>query len=193
MANTGLRTICWKSIWNKQLEREGLEHLLLAERAADSVLLAFDEEHGPFRLSYRLTWDDSWRLRDADLVLATGHCTRSLRLQTDGGGHWRDGDGRTVGELDGCVDIDIWPTPFTNTFPIRREQMATGERRAFRMAWIFGPDLTFQAQAQAYTRMADRLYLFETLDGSGFRAQLPVDDDGIVLDYPGLFRRVVIP
>ena len=33
-------------------------------------------------------------------------------------------------------------------------------------------------------------YLFENLDGSGFRADLPVDEDGIVLDYPDLFRRV---
>ena len=29
----------------------------------------------------------------------------------------------------------------------------------------------------------DRRYLFETLDGSGFRAELLVDEDGIVLDY----------
>jgi hypothetical protein len=28
------------------------------------------------------------------------------------------------------------------------------------------------------------------LDGDGFRAELPVDEDGIVLDYPGMFRRV---
>ena len=67
--------------------------------------------------------------------------------------------------------------------------MAIGERREFRMAWIFAPDLTIQAQPQAYTRLADRLYLFENLDGSGFRAGLPVDEDGIVIDYPGLFRR----
>jgi hypothetical protein len=58
------------------------------------------------------------------------------------------------------------------------------------MAWIFAPDLTVHAQPQAYTRLADRLYLFENLDGSDFRTQLHVDEDGIVLDYPDLFRRV---
>ena len=97
----------------------GLEHLLLAERVADSVVLAIDEEHGPFRLTYRLTWDESWRLRDAELVVATERFTRSLGLRTDGLGHWRRSDGRAIDELNGCVDIDIWPTPFTNTFPIR--------------------------------------------------------------------------
>ena len=58
------------------------------------------------------------------------------------------------------------------------------------MAWVFAPSLTVHAQPQAYTRLADRLYLFENLDGSGFRVELPVDEEGIVLDYPNLFRRV---
>ncbi|HKU13312.1 MAG TPA: putative glycolipid-binding domain-containing protein [Steroidobacteraceae bacterium] len=189
MTNARCRTICWLPTWNKNRDRMGLEHLLLSEGVADSVVLAFDEEHGPFRLTYRLTWDASWRLRDAELTLATERATRSLNLQTDGQGHWRHRDGAAIDYLDGCLDIDIWPTPFTNAFPIRREPMAIGERREFRMAWIFAPDLTVKAQPQAYTRLADRLYLFESLDGSGFKAGLPVDEDGIVLDYPDLFRR----
>jgi len=169
----------------------GLEHLLLAEGVADSVVLAFDEERGPFRLTYRLTWDESWRLREADLVVAMHHSSESLSLRTDGRGRWRDGEGRAIDELNGCVDVDIWPTPFTNSFPIRREPLAVGERREFCMAWVSAPDLTARPQPQAYTRLADRLYLFENLDGSGFTARLPVDEDGIVLDYPGLFRRVM--
>jgi hypothetical protein len=190
MADTRRRTICWTPVWNKDREGVGLEHLLLAERVADSVVLAFDEERGPFRLTYRLTWDESWRLREADLVVATERPASSLSLRTDGQGLWRDRQGRVIDQLDGCIDIDIWPTPFTNSFPICREPMAVGERRQFRMAWIFAPDLTLHPQPQAYTRLADRRYLFENLDGSGFTAQLAVDDDGIVLDYPNLFRRV---
>lgn len=191
MAEALRRTICWMPTWNKGREGVGLEHLLLGERVADSVVLAFDEERGPFRLTYRLTWDESWRLREADLVVATGRSTTSLYLRTDGQGRWRDSDGRAIDELDGCVDIDIWPTPFTNSFPVRRVPLKVGERRQFRMAWVFAPELTVRPQPQAYTRLADRLYLFESLDGSGFSAELPVDEDGIVLDYPGLFRRVV--
>jgi hypothetical protein len=184
------RTICWTPIWNRDHDGVGLEHLLLARRAADSVVLAFDDEQGPFRLSYRLGWDDAWRLRDAELSVATERSTRSLTLMTDGHGHWQRGDGQAIVELNGCIDIDIWPTPFTNCFPIRRAPLALGERGEFRMAWVLAPALTVQAQPQAYTRLADRLYLFENLDGSGFKAELPVDDHGVVLDYPGLFRRV---
>lgn len=184
------RSICWTPVWNRDRESLGLEHLLLADRVADSVILGFDEENLPFRLEYRLEWDESWSLRHAHLVAMSDRSTRSLSLRTDGQGGWRDGDGCVVAELDGCLDVDIWPTPFTNSFPIRRAPMAIGERLQFRMAWIHAPDLSVRAQLQAYTRLADRLYLFESLDGSGFTAQLPVDEDGIVLDYPELFRRV---
>lgn len=190
MLNSRSRTICRKPLGDNGRESLGLEQLLLAERVADSVVLACDEEHGLFRLTYRINWDDAWQLCDAELILITQRFSRSLTLQTDGQGHWRHGDGRSIAELDGCRDIDIWPTPFTNTFPIRREPMAVGERRQFLMAWVFAPDLTVHPQPQAYTRLSDRLYLFENLDGSGFQAELSVDEEDIVVDYTGLFQRV---
>jgi uncharacterized protein len=58
------------------------------------------------------------------------------------------------------------------------------------MAWVSAPDLTVVAKPQAYTRLEERLYLFESLDGTGFKATLPVDEYGLVIDYPELFVRV---
>lgn len=184
------RTICWTPTWNPAQVGVGLEHLLLTDGAADRVLLAIDEQRGAFRLTYRLTCDEGWRLRSADLHATLGHERRSLSLVSDGAGRRHDGDGGTRPDLAGCIDIDIWPTPFTNSLPIRRQPMAIGERREFTMAWVAGPELSVAAKAQAYTRLADRRYRFESLDGSGFTAELPVDADGLVLDYPGLFQRV---
>jgi hypothetical protein len=182
------RTIFWTPVWNKTREGIGGEHLVLRQFAADSVLIAFDEERGPFRVTYHLAWSESWQINEANLVLTNEQATRSLQLRTEGDGHWRDGEDRSLSELKGCQDIDIWPTPFTNSFPILRTPLNIGERQEFLMAWIFAPDLTVKPQPQAYTRLAERLYLFESLD-SDFRAELPVDEDGIVLDYPDLFRR----
>jgi hypothetical protein len=184
------RTVCWAPLWNRNQGGVGLEHLMLSKQSADSVVLACDAEHGLLRFTYRLAWDDSWQLRGAELDVFAEGASRSMTLRTDGRGHWRDGHHRALPGLEGCRDIDIWPTPFTNSFPIRRVPLAIGERREFLMAWVFAPDLTVHAQPQAYTRRADRLYLFENLDGSNFQAELPVDEDGIVEDYPGLFRRV---
>jgi hypothetical protein len=180
------RTLCWIPLWCKGV---GLEHLLLGETEADSVVLAVDEQGGPFRLTYRLTWDERWVFRTAELIVRAGPSHRSLSLISDGHGRWCHGDGREVDELEGCIDIDIWPTPFTNTFPLRRERFEIGQRRVFRMAWISAPDLRVLSQSQAYTRLDEHRYRFESLDGSGFEAVILVDDAGIVVDYPGLFRR----
>ena len=191
MSSSSRRTVCWSPLWNEARPGAGLEHLLLDELAADSVVLGCDPERGPFRLSYRLTWDEAWRLREAELAITVQDDARSMHLRTDGEGRWLDGQGQHLEALDGCGDIDIWPTPFTNSFPIRRMPFAIGERREFRMAWVDAIEMTVTPQPQAYTRLAERLYLFESLDGSGFKVELPVDEHGIVLDYPGLFRRVL--
>ncbi|QNM97757.1 putative glycolipid-binding domain-containing protein [Chitinimonas koreensis] len=192
MTATPCRTICWSPIWNRDREGIGLEHLVLADRIADGVVLAIDDDGTAFRLAYHLAWDESWRLREADLAVFAAGSRRTLGLRADGEGCWRQADGRHLPGLDGCIDIDIWPTPFTNSFPIWRSALAIGQRREFRMAWISAPALTVAARPQAYTRLAERRYLFESLDGDGFRAELPVDEAGVVLDYPGLFRRVEV-
>ncbi|OWQ46170.1 hypothetical protein CDL60_16360 [Roseateles noduli] len=186
------RTVCWIPLWSAAQPGVGIEHLRLSDEHADGVVIAIDEEAGPFRLAYRLDWDECWRLSEAALSLIDGEgaSLRAMQLKTDGDGRWQDGEGRALADLDGCLDIDIWPTPFTNSFPIRRVPLAIGERREFRMAWVDGTTLTVRAQTQAYTRIEDRLFRFESLDGSGFTADLPVDEDGLVIDYPELFRRL---
>lgn len=185
------RTVRWAPAWNPA-DPGGIEHLLLADDHADGVVIATDPDLGPFRLCYRLTWDPQWRLRSAGLSLAVddGGPQRSLHIKTDGEGRWRDERGQPLKALDGCLDVDIWPTPFTNSFPIRRARLAIGERREFRMAWIDGTTLQLRAQSQAYTRLNERRYRFESLNDTGFESELSVDERGIVIDYPGLFKRV---
>jgi hypothetical protein len=183
------RAISWSRVQQSSRTQGGLEHLILARGSSDGVVIAFDDAGEPFRLAYRLRWNDAWQIGQANLEVSTADGVRSLDLHSDGEGNWRSGS-RSLVELDGCLDLDIWPTPFTNTFPIRRVAFEVGERKEFRMAWISAPELTVRPQAQAYTRIAERTYLFESLDGSGFAAELNVDEDGVVLDYPGLFRRL---
>ena len=87
MGDSVCRAICWQPVWNKDREGVGLEHLLLREGAADSVMLALDEAGRPFRLTYQLTWDAAWRLRTARLKVTTDTSSRSLDLDTSGDGY----------------------------------------------------------------------------------------------------------
>lgn len=184
--------LCWLPIWNTAHPGIGLERVEVGDGWAESCLLAIDENGESFRLDYRLTWHlDSNLLEGADLTVRHKARTRTLTLRVDALGRWLQDDVYQP-HLDGCVDIDIWPTPLTNSFPIWRSKLKIGERREFRAAWVAAPELTVTPKAQAYTRLAERSYLFESLDGDGFSAMLEVDERGFVVDYPGLFMRVVV-
>ena len=110
----------------------------------------------------------------ATRLLETGAGAR-VRLDSDGRGHWRR-DGCDCASLDGCIDIDVEATPFTNTLPIRRLGLATGEGRVVRLAYVRIPSLEVVPRSQRYTAVdAARLYRFESLEHS-FTADLPLDE-----------------
>jgi hypothetical protein len=171
----------------------GLEHLDLVRRpgvTTASGVVVGATERGPFGLSYRLLVCDDWRLREAELATTAG---RRLHLAADGLGRWHDGNGRSLPDLDGCIDIDIEVTPFTNTLPLRRLDLGPGESAVIRVAYVSLPSLALTTSHQRYTVLGSRhRYRFESIE-SGFTADLPVDDYGLVLDYPGLFRRLRPP
>ena len=180
-----MQTIRWKPE-----SGEGLEHLVLDEEpdviSARSVVIGADNGEA-YGLSYRIDLRPDWSVKAFHIDVAGG---ASLRLVSHGQGGLWDKAGLFVPELFGCVDIDISATPFTNTLPIRRLKLAPGERHVVRVVYVSVPSLRMHAAEQAYTRLhADGCYLYESVD-SGFRAELQTDADGLVIDYPGLFRRV---
>ncbi len=179
-------------VWNA-LFYTGMEYLTLVEtpeavEASGVVIGVF--EQAPFHLDYRLTCDASYAVRSVNLALADG---RSLRMTTDGHGHWFDADGQPLAEFDGCFDIDISTTPFTNTLPIRRMNWQVGQAEVLRMIYIRIPHLTPRVVQQRYTCLEQTdggaTFRYESLD-SGFTANLPVDATGVVLDYPNIWERV---
>ncbi len=180
------RTIRW-SAWDGC--EAGLEHVDV--RPADggldmSGVVIAQEDEAEFGLFYRLKLDALWRTREARLRTTAGHV---LHLESDGQGHWQE-NSKDQPALQGCIDIDIQATPITNTLPIRRLDLETGESMEIRLCYISMPELIVSAAAQRYTALdAGSLYRFESLE-DGFTADLPVDEDGFVLDYPGLFKRL---
>ena len=135
---------------------------------------------------YRVEADAAWRTRLVRVEIAGRG--RVLEISANGIGRWSDADGTWIPALDGCIDVDISLTPSTNTLPIRRLPVGLGESVDIKVAYILAPELGLRAGPQRYTRLADRLWRFHAVD-SGFTADISVDADGFVVDYPGLFRR----
>lgn len=183
--NTMERQVCWTR-W----DAPGLEHLRLTADdhgvLADGLIVGVGES-GPFRAHYRVRCDAAWRVREVTVDPLDGRAP--LTLRADGAGVWTDGTGAALPALAGCVDIDLSISPFTNTLPIRRLAFAAGEARVLTMAYIRAPELAVEPFRQRYTRLAADRYRYENV-GDDFTAELALDADGLVLDYPGLFRRV---
>ena len=176
----------------------GLEHLYVTQNTeqvvADGSILGVEEQE-PFRVRYEIHCDKHWRVRTV-LVSVLGRTTQTLSLETDGKGNWTSEIGVELTSLRGCLDVDISATPFTNTLPIRRLTLNPGQSALLRMVYISIPQMQVAAVEQRYTCLEKTAeggrYLYESLeDGvSVFTAELTVDVDGLVVDYPGLFRRV---
>lgn len=169
----------------------GLEHLHLritdtAIEANGAMLGTLDAQR--FALTYRIVCTPGWTVREAEIdTVAEG---RHRVVSFDGAGTWRDGRGQTLDALNGCVDLDLMGSPFTNTLPINRLKLGLEEARLLRTAYITVPDLTLRADRQRYTCLEPgKRYRYDGLD-TKFTAVLTVDHDGLVIDYEGLFRRV---
>jgi uncharacterized protein len=171
---------------------KGIEHLVLSEGSdeiiAEAAILGTigDED---FAGRYRILCDKSWRVRKAEIAqVGTGH---TLELASDGAGNWVDRSGTPMPQLTGAIDIDISITPFTNTLPIRRLHLQTGQSTDILAVYVQLPGLTVMTDRQRYTCLEpDRRYRYESLD-SDFTREIEVDDDGLVVTYPDLFRRVL--
>jgi uncharacterized protein len=175
-------------------EGPGLEHLRLMTSDGGVVAngLVIGLEAGrPFRIGYEVRCDERWRVREVraaapDLVRLV------MKLLTDGEGHWKRRGGESVPELDGCIDVHISATPFTNTLPIRRLGLRLGESAELTVTYVRVPELLVGPERQRYGCLEAQtdggLYRFEALP-SGFTAELPVDAEGLAIDYPGLFRQ----
>jgi hypothetical protein len=170
---------------------EGVEHLVLRERLdgihAEAAVIGVDDAER-FALRYRVTCDAGWCARRLEVSLVGAD--RAIVLSSDGAGRWTDHDGAARPDLAGAIDVDITATPFTNTLPIRRLRLRSGQIESILVAWVEVPALTVVAKPQRYTCLEPGRYRFEALD-SGFARDIEVDDDGLVRTYPGLFRRVL--
>jgi len=166
------------------LDDGGFEHLKLSISAtgveADGIIVRVDNDGNTYRAHYLIECDSTWSVRRIDI-------DERLSLTSDGEGHWLDASGHPLPALDGCFDLDILASPFTNTPAIRRLRLDDGASTTIDVVFIDPRNGQFHRSRQRYTRRANR-YHYASLE-SGFESDLPVDDDGLLIEYPGYFRR----
>src|SRR5690606_26932777 len=133
---------------------------------------------------------------DRALTLRPGGVARALAVRTmrrapalrrGPAGSWSLA-GEPHPDLADAVDVDLSFSPFTNTLPIRRLALDVGDSAEIVTAYVEAETLAVTPDPQRYTRLTEDRYVYESLD-SDFRRTITVDTHGLVVDYPGLYRR----
>jgi uncharacterized protein len=177
---------CWR-----RLDLPGREEARI-EQTADGWRLTgrleVEEAGVGAELRYVIACEHDWRTRRA---VVTGSASgRPVRFEftADGEGHWTL-NGAPLPVVEGALDIDLGFTPATNLLPIRRLDLAVGERAEMRTAWLRFPELRVEVLEQSYRREAARVFRYDALvDGEQFQARLDTDEFGRVLLYEGLWE-----
>jgi len=147
---------------------------------ADGVI-ASDKAHFVLRLSAQWVVQQFLLFRDLD--------EPDLWLANSGGGRWGEMNGAHRTELDGCVDIDLAGTPFTNAIPIRRLPLLVGHSATLRVIAVDVETLGVTVQPQIYTRIDTHRWRYSSMALRG-EVEVNVDEMGFVIDEVGAFRRI---
>jgi hypothetical protein len=94
-------------------------------------------------------------------------------------------------ELAGADFFDLGWSPLFNSLPVIRDKLLeTGRPRLYEMRWVDVPSLVVSQSEQRYEPLGNRRVRFSAAD---FTADIRLDEEGFVLEYPGIAMRVAGP
>jgi uncharacterized protein len=197
------RLVAWEGTdgWRAELAEVELRPEGIRARG---VQLGVDPQ--PYRLDYHLDALDSFRTRRLEAEIRIGDSRRELDLRRDPETGWSwllaaDGDevvssAAETAQLADAADCDLALSPLTNLMPIRRERLAEPHLGLDLVcAWISVPELTVTRYPQRYEHVRRRddggatVRFVDRGPAQGFVAELELDPDGLVVEYPELARR----
>jgi hypothetical protein len=139
----------------------------------------------PLQFDYEVQCNARWETRRVEIV--EGSHGRTLSLRVDTGQRWWVGR-KELSDLRGCLDVDLFFSPSTNTLPLRRLQPLRGGSAEVVAVWISSPEFEIKLLKQRYTRLSQNRYQYES--ATGFGTEITVDGQGLVVKYPPGWARV---
>ena len=137
---------------------------------------------GPAHLAYHIACDGAWVTRSVRVQGRVGSRELTLSIHRADTGEWRV-NGESLPDLHGLQDMDLGVTPATNTLPIRRLRAARQYQAQIAAVWLDPADWGLKALPQTYQRRDAGWHY----TAPGFAADLAVDTDGFVTDYPKMW------
>ena len=177
--------VLWKGI-----EYESLENCLITtseEGTEISSTIVGKHEGKIYLIDYQIKTNANWETVFVTIESRINYQTQHWQFEADCQGNWRK-NGKVASHFGECFDVDIPLTPFTNTLPINRLNLSVGESQFIKVLYLDLLAEEFKPVQQKYARLKENLYHYENVPND-FEADIMVDKQGLVVDYPQLFVR----
>jgi hypothetical protein len=177
-------TILWR-----RLDQPGHESARLSLQTGSWHLQGtsvFLHDQFPCRLDYHIVCDSRWHTQSGKVAGWVGNRLIDISLGVGNDQRWLL-DEKEAPEVAGCIDLDLNFSPSTNLLPVRRLDLAVGEKAEVRAAWLRFPSFKLELLVQVYQRTGETTYRYES-GGGEFVAELQVNKDGFVKKYADLWE-----
>jgi len=159
-------------------------------KAYGRIVAAATPSHPAFSASYDLVTDEGGATKRLSLTVTLAERERQLSIARDEENMWmvQDHSNQTKrSKFEGALDVDVVFSPLFNALPIRRTGVyKTAGSISLPVVYVRLPDLSVELETITYSN-----------SDAGFKLNSPVanttitvDDDGFILDYPGLATRI---
>ena len=142
-------------------------------------------ENKIYKVEYNIETNVNWETKSATIRMKIDDAADTITLKKNDGKWFLNG--APADGFNDIYDIDISLTPFTNTLPVRRLKLTGHEEQVITVIYFDILDRQIKPLKQIYTRLTAHNYKYEN-DDKSFTANIQTDEDGLVKDYPTLFK-----
>jgi uncharacterized protein len=159
-------------------------------KAYGRIVAAATPSHPAFSASYDLVTDEAGATKRLSLTVTLAERERQLSIARDEENMWliqqHTGESKRAA-YDGALDVDLIFSPFFNALPIRRTGLyQRTESVMCPVVYVRLPELSVDPAVISYSSADDGIKLHSPVA----ETTISVDDDGFILDYPGLAERI---
>lgn len=180
-----MKTLIWKGIFYQSLEYFNLQSDDKIYTVESKIIGCLEDKI--YSIQYKIHIDKAWIVQDF-LIESEVNTIKRTSSGKRNQGQWEI-NGVVNPEFDHFKFIDISLTPSTNTLPINNLKLSESGSQKINVIYIDVLKHNIKPVQQHYTRTSVNKYLYENLEND-FKAEISIDETGLVTVYPKLFEKV---
>ncbi len=180
-----MKTLIWKGIFYQSLEYFNLQSDDKNYTVESKIIGCHEDKI--YSIDYKIRIDKDWIIQG---FLIESEINKVKRTLTGKRIHDQWEINNVINpEFNNFKFIDISLTPFTNTLPINNLKLSGNNSQKINVLYIDVLNHHIRPVQQQYTRTAVNKYLYENIEND-FKAEISIDETGLVITYPKLFEKI---